>query len=73
MWNNLANDVVETDIITGNTFKNRLDKHWSNEDVLFNFNANLIGPTNLYVQVMLSRFGQRGLPAPVKTHWTGLD
>jgi len=32
-----ANDVVEADTI--NTFKNRLDKYWSNQDVLFNFNS----------------------------------
>jgi len=34
------NDVVEADTI--NTFKNRLDKYWSNQHVLFNFNADLI-------------------------------
>jgi len=33
--------VVEADTV--NTFKNRLDKHWYNQDVLFNFNADLIG------------------------------
>ena len=26
-----------------NTFKNRLDKHWSNQEVLFDFNADLTG------------------------------
>jgi len=41
MWNSLPNDVVETDTI--NNFNNRLDKYWSNQDVLFNFNADLIG------------------------------
>jgi len=39
MWNSLPNAVAET----GNTFKNRLDKHWSNQEVLFYFNADLIG------------------------------
>jgi len=33
--------VVEADTI--NTFKNHLDKYWSNQDLLFNFDANLIG------------------------------
>jgi len=41
MWNNLPNAVVESDTI--NTFKNRLDKHWSNQEVLFDFNADLTG------------------------------
>jgi len=41
MWNTLPNDVVEADII--NTFKNRFDKYWSNQDVLFSFIARLIG------------------------------
>jgi len=41
MWNSLPNDVVEADTI--NTFKNRLDKYWSNQDVLYNCNAYLIG------------------------------
>jgi len=40
MWNSLPNNVVEADTI--NTFKNRLDRYWSNEDVLFNFYADLI-------------------------------
>jgi len=45
MWNSLPNDVVEIDSI--DTFKNRLDKYWSNQDVLFNFNADLIGTGSL--------------------------
>jgi len=45
MWNSLPTDVVETDTI--NTFKNRLDKYWFNQNVLFNFNANLIETRSL--------------------------
>jgi len=41
MWNSLPNAVVESDTI--NTFKNRLDKHWSNQEVLFDFKADLTG------------------------------
>jgi len=37
MWNSLPNDVVEADTI--HTFKNRLDKYWSNQNAFFNFNA----------------------------------
>jgi len=33
--------VVEADTV--NAFKYRLDKHWSNHDVLFDFNADLTG------------------------------
>jgi len=45
MWNSLSNDMVEADTI--NNFKNCLDKYWSNQGVLFNFNANLIGNGSL--------------------------
>jgi len=41
-WNSLPNDIVEAETI--NTFfKNRLNKHWSNQDVLFNFHADITG------------------------------
>jgi len=46
IWNSLPNEVVEVDTI--NIFKNRLDKHWSNQEVFFNdFNANLTGTGDL--------------------------
>jgi len=41
VWNSLPNNAVEADTI--NIFKNRLDKHWLNQEVLFNFNADLTG------------------------------
>ena len=41
IWNSLPNEVVEANTV--NAFKYRLDKHWSNQDVLFGFNANLTG------------------------------
>jgi len=31
IWNSLPNEVVEVDSI--NIFKNRLDKHWTNQEV----------------------------------------
>jgi len=40
MWISLPNDVVEADPI--NSFKNRLGKYWSNQAVVFNFNAESI-------------------------------
>ena len=40
-WNSLPNDVVEADTV--NAFKYRLDKHWFNQDILFDFNADLSG------------------------------
>ena len=39
--NSLPNEVVEADTV--NALKYRLDKHWSNQDVFFDFNANLTG------------------------------
>jgi len=41
VWNSLSNYVVEVDTI--NILKNRLDKHWRNQEVLLNFNADLTG------------------------------
>jgi len=41
IWNSLPNEVVEADTV--NAFKYRLDKNWSNQDVLFDFNADLTG------------------------------
>jgi len=45
MWNSLPNDVVEADTV--NNVKNHFDKYWSNEDILFNLNANVIGTGSL--------------------------
>ena len=39
--NLLTNEVVEANTV--NAFKYRLDKHWSNQEVLFDFNTDLIG------------------------------
>jgi len=41
IWNSLPNEVAEANTI--DAFKCRLDKHWSNQDVLFDFNADLTG------------------------------
>jgi len=34
---------------TVNAFKNRLAKHWSNQDVHFDFNADLIGTGSVQI------------------------
>jgi len=39
IWNSLPDSVVESNSI--NNFKNNLDKFWQNEDVKFNWKANL--------------------------------
>ena len=36
-WNSLPDSVVDADTL--NTFKNRLDKHWLDQDVLYNFHS----------------------------------
>jgi len=41
----LSNSIANVDTI--DTFKNRFDKYWSNQDVLFNSNADLIGTGSL--------------------------
>jgi len=69
MWNSLPNDVVEADTI--NTFKNRLDKYWSNQDVLFNFNADLIETRSLPIGTYQFACGQMGYLRP--SEHIGLD
>jgi len=41
VWNCLPNWVVSAD--TTNNFKTRLDKHWHNEDIIYDFTAQLHG------------------------------
>jgi len=41
LWNSLPSLVVEAPSI--NYFKMRLDKFWSNQDVLYNFKAPFLG------------------------------
>jgi len=44
MWNSLPNHVVSADTV--NTFKNRLDNYWSNQDELYDCKAYLHGIEN---------------------------
>jgi len=44
IWNSLPNHVVSADTI--NTFKNRLDKFWSDQEMLYDYNADLHGIGN---------------------------
>ena len=39
--------VVEADSV--NSFKNRLDKYWANQEFVFNFNSELMGTGGLQV------------------------
>ena len=41
VWNCLPNWVVSVD--TTNNFKTRLDKHWHNQDIIYDFTAQLHG------------------------------
>ena len=41
IWNSLPDSVVDADTL--NTFKSRLDKHWLDQDVLYNFYSELTG------------------------------
>ena len=43
-WNSLSNHVVSAE--TDNTFKNCLDKFWSDQDVLYNYKTDLRGIGN---------------------------
>jgi len=44
IWNNLSNHVVSVDAVK--CFKNHLDKFWSNQEVLYNYKADLHGTGN---------------------------
>jgi len=44
IWNSLSNHVVSADTVI--CFKSRLDKFWSNQEVLYNYKADLHGTGN---------------------------
>jgi len=44
IWNSLSNHVVSADTI--NTCKDRLDKFWANQDVLYDYKSDLHGIGN---------------------------
>jgi len=41
MWNSLSDAVENSSTI--NPFKNRLDRHWSKQEMMYNYNAELTG------------------------------
>lgn len=46
LWNSLPENVVSAQ--TTNTFKNRLDKHWSNQDIVYSFKSKIEYTTTRY-------------------------
>jgi len=44
IWNSLSNHVVSADTV--NTFKHPLDKFWLNQEVIYNYKADLVGTRN---------------------------
>jgi len=44
VWNSLLDTVVMSETV--NQFKNRLDKFWSNQDLIYNYKAELTGIGN---------------------------
>jgi len=66
--------VVDADTL--NTFKSRLDKHWFeslDRDVLCNFHSKLTETGGASIRMWCcKRYGQRGIPATVYSHWIGL-
>jgi len=54
VWNSLPDYVVRAETV--NTFKNRLDKHWSNQEVLFDYNADLHGIGNRNIMLKDSSY-----------------
>ena len=45
VWNSLPDYMVEADSV--NSFKNRLDKYWANQEFVVNFNPELMGTGGL--------------------------
>ena len=43
-WNSLPSDIVEANSV--NSFKNKLDKHFSSEDLCYNYKYDLAGAGN---------------------------
>jgi len=41
MWNSLLNDVVHAE--STNTFKSRLNKFWSNQEIIYDYRAEIQG------------------------------
>ena len=41
IWNSLPNDIVKSS--TTNQFKNKLDKFWENQEIIFNYKTDLTG------------------------------
>jgi len=46
IWNSLPNHVVNVNTV--NLFKTRLDRFWANQDVKYNFTADLTGTGSVY-------------------------
>jgi len=46
-WNSLPESVISAS--TTDSFKNKLDKFWSNQDLLYNHKAELIGIGNSFI------------------------
>jgi len=43
MWNSLPNYVVSANTRPTNVFKNRLDKFWQDQEIIYDFKAQLEG------------------------------
>ena len=48
VWNNLPEHVVNSPNV--NTFKARLDKYWENQDIIFNYRAEITSDGNMEEQ-----------------------
>lgn len=48
-WNKLTDEVVTAPSL--NCFKNRLDKHWINQELLYNYKMPITGPDRKYTEV----------------------
>jgi len=49
VWNSLPDTVVMSEMVLVNKFKNRLDKIWYNQDLIYNYKAELTGIGNISI------------------------
>ena len=47
IWNSLPDSIVLSN--NTNSFKNNLDRHWKNEEIVLNYKVNTIGSLNLNI------------------------
>ena len=63
IWNSLPDSVVNAESI--NAFKNRLDRLWSNQDVLYDYRANInTGSQTVHIDINMNNNEESSIEDP---------